>query len=269
MRYDRPPMRSRLAVLPTALLALIFATPALAQNAGQERSTIGAKAGSQTFTLLGKFSVFGGMGLDLDVIGDVTAPALGTIRGTSVAIQGTAYPDVYVRTQRRRYIGASFGFRPKTEIMARYQEANNPAATVSAGAVGAARNGFAVAVDNYKDRLIEFGLRHYMATPKRARQYISILGGMKTVDALGMEMRPPGGANRTALYSKSRIPSIGFEIGFAVEYGHVGIFLESGARWQKRLKRDDTDLALYELTDVNNTGPRIFMPATFGLHFRF
>lgn len=262
-------MPPRLAVLPTALLVLMAATPALAQNAGQERSTIGAKAGSQTFSVLGKFSLFGGIGLDLDVIGDVTAPAIGTIRGTAVAIQGTAYPDVYVRTQRRRYIGASFGFRPKTEIMARYQEANNPAATVSAGVSGAGGSGFAVAVDDYKDRLIEFGLRHYMATPKRTRQYFSILGGLKTVDALGMEMRPPGGSNRTALYSKSRIPSIGIEVGFALEYGHVGIFLESGVRWQKRLKRDDTDLAQYGLTDVNNTGPRIFMPATFGLHFRF
>jgi hypothetical protein len=262
-------MDSRLAVLPTALLVLICAAPALAQDAGQERSTIGAKAGSQTFSVLGKFSVFGGMGLDLDVIGDVTAPAVGTIRGTGFAIQGNAYPDVYVRTQRRRYLVASFGFRPKTEIMARYQEANNPAATVSAGVYGSGGLGFAVLVDDYKDRLIEFGLRHYMATPKRTRQYFSILGGMKTVDAIGMEMRPPGGANRTALYSKSRVPSIGFEIGFALEYGHVGVFLESGARWQKRLKRDDTDLAQYSLTDVNNTGPRIFMPATFGLHFRF
>lgn len=259
-----------LVVLPAALLtALLAAAPAFAQNAGQDRSTIGASKGSQTFSVLGKFSVFGGVGLDLDVIGDVTAPAVGNIRGTSVAIQGTAYPDVYVKTQRRRYIGASFGFRPKTEIMARYQEANNPASTVAAGQFSSASNEFAVAFDDYKDTLIEFGLRHYMATPKRTRQYFSLLGGMKTVDALGMQMRPPGGADRTALYSKSRVPSIGFEFGVAIEYGHAGIFLESGVRWQRRLKRDDTDLAQYSLTDANNTGSRIFMPATFGLHFRF
>jgi hypothetical protein len=265
-------MNRRMAVLPTALFvflsALISATPAFAQNAGQDRSTIGAKAGSQTFSVLGKFSLFGGIGLDLDVIGDVTIPAQGVIGGSAVAIQGTAYPDVYVRTQRRRYIGASFGFRKKTEIMARYQEANNPASTVSAGVV-AGGNGFAVTVDDYKDQLIEFGLRHYMATPKRVRQYFSILGGMKTVEALGMDMRPPGGANRTALYSRSRIPSIGVEMGVGLEFGHARIFLESGLRWQKRLTRDDTDLAQYNLTDVNNTGPRIFMPATLGLLFRF
>lgn len=243
--------------------------PAFAQDAGEQRSTIGAKAGSQVFSVLGKFSVFGGGGLDLDLFGDVTAPAVGTIRGTSVAIQGTAYPDVYVRTQRRRYIGASFGFRKKTEIIARYQEANNPAATVSAGVYGPAATGFAIVVDNYKDRLIEFGLRHYMATPKRARQYFSLLGGMKTVDALGMEMRPPGGASRTALYSRSRIPSIGIDVGLAFEFNHAGMFLESGARWQKRLTRDDTDLVQYNLTDVNTTGPRIFLPLTVGFSFRF
>ena len=42
-----------------------------------------------------------------------------------------------------------------------------------------------------------------------------------------------------------------------------------GKEYEKRLKRDDTDLAQYELTDANNTGARVFMPATFGLHFRF
>ena len=108
-----------------------------------------------------------------------------------------------------------------------------------------------------------------MATPKRTRQYFSLLGGMKTVDALGMQMRPPGGANRTALYSKSRVPSIGFELGVAIEYGHLGVFVESGVRWQRRLTRDDTDLDQYQLNDVNTTGSRIFMPVTFGLHFRF
>ncbi len=266
-------MTCRQAVLPTAvctaLLAVCSAVPALAQNAGQDRSTIGAKKGSQTFTVKGHFSVFGGVGFDLDVIGDVTAPAIGAINGASVAIQGTAYPDVYVKTQRRRYIGASYGFKPKTEIMARYQEANNPASTVSMGQYGTASNGFAVTVDDYKDRLIEFGIRHYMATPKRTRQYFSLLGGMKTVDELGMQMRPPGGADRTTLYSKSRVPSIGLEFGVAIEYGHVGLFIESGVRWQRRLKRDDTDVAKYDLVDVNNTGARVFMPATLGLHFRF
>ncbi len=262
-------MNRRLTVLPTVMFVLIFASPAFAQTAGQERSTIGASKGSQTFSVKGHFSVFGGAGLDLDVIGDVTAPALGVIRGTQVAIQATAYPDVYVRTQRRRYLGVSFGFKPKTEIIARYQEANNPAANILLGDFGTANNGFAVQLDDYHDRLIEFGLRHYIATPKRSREYFSLLYGLKTVDAIGMQMRPPGGAVNTALYSKSRIPSIGVEFGVSIEYGHVGVFLESGVRWQRRLKRDDTDLAQYQLADVNNTGSRIFMPATLGLHFRF
>jgi hypothetical protein len=262
-------MNRRLTVLPTVVFVVTFAIPAFAQTAGQDRSTIGASKGSQTFTVKGHFSVFGALGLDLDVLGDVTAPAVGSIRGVSTAIQATAYPDVYVKTQHRRYLGASFGFKRKTEIMARYQEANNPAATIQAGASGTADNGFAIAFDNYKDRMIEFGLRHYMATPKRSRQYFSLLYGMKTVEAISMDMRPPGGVARAALYSKSRVPSIGLEFGISLEYGHAGVFLETGARWQKRLKRDDTELALYQLTDANNTGSRIFMPATFGLHFRF
>jgi hypothetical protein len=248
---------------------LCSAAPGLAQTAGQERSTIGASQGSQTFSVKGHFSVFAGVGLDLDVIGDVTAAAVGSIHGTPAAVQNTAYPDVYVKTQHRRYLGASFGFKRKTEIMARYQEANNPAATISGGVFGSNTNGFAISFDDYRDRMIEFGLRHYMATPKRSREYFSLLYGLKTVEAIGMQMRPPGGAAPTLLYAKSRVPSIGLEFGVSVEYGHLAVFLESGVRWQKRLKRDDTDLAQYGLEAANDTGSRIFMPATVGLHFRF
>ena len=260
-------MIRRLAVLPTAVFILISARPAAAQTAGQDRSTIGASKGSQTFTVKGHLSVFAGLGLDLDVIGDVTAPAVGSVRGTSVAVQSTAFPDVYVATPRRRYLGASFGFKRKTEIMARYQEARNPASTIEGGATAVSK--FAVSYSDYRDRMIEFGLRHYMATPKRSRQYFSLLYGVKTVEAIAMQMRPPGGAAPTALYSRSRVPSIGMEFGVSLEYGHVAVFLESGVRWQQRLKRDDTELVQYQLEDANNTGSRIFMPATLGLHFRF
>jgi len=260
-------MIRRLAVLPTAVFILISARPAAAQTAGQDRSTIGESKGSQTFTVKGHLSVFTGLGLDLDVIGDVTSGAVGSIRGTSVAVQGTAFPDVYVATPRRRYLGASFGFKRKTEIMARYQEARNPASTIEGGATAVSK--FAVSYSDYRDRMFEFGLRHYMATPKRSRQYFSLLYGMKTVDAIAMDLRAPGGSVHSALYSKSRIPSIGLEFGIALEYNHLGVFLESGVRWQKKLTRDDTDLAALQLTDANNTGARLFMPATLGLHFRF
>ncbi|TAK16300.1 MAG: hypothetical protein EPO35_05655, partial [Acidobacteria bacterium] len=175
-------MKIRLAVLPTVVMVLALAGPAAAQTAGQDRSTIGANKGSQTFSVKGHFSVFGAVGLDLDVLGDVTAGALGSVRGTPTLVQNAAYPDVYVKTQHRRYLGASFGFSKKTEIMARYQEANNPAATILLGTFGSSAASFPVEFSNYKDRMIEFGLRHYFATPKRTREYFSLLYGLKTVE---------------------------------------------------------------------------------------
>jgi hypothetical protein len=262
-------MTRRLAVLPAAVFVLLSAVPAVAQDAGQARSTLGASQGSQTFSVKGKVSVFGAMGLDLDVLGDISVGGIGEVRGTPTLIQQAAFPDVYVKTQRRRYLGASFGFKRKTEIMVRYQEAANPAATILLGIFGTNDNTFPVTVDDYKDRLVEFGIRHYFATPKRSREYFSLLVGRKTVDAISMTMRPPGGPIPVALYSKSAVPSISLDFGVSLEYGHVGIFLESGARWQKNLTRDDTDLAKYQLDGVNDSGARLFMPATLGLHVRF
>jgi hypothetical protein len=261
------------AALPAAVLtlaALGVATPASAQQAGQDRTTIGGAQGSQAFSVRGKVTLFAGPGLDLDVLGNVTAGAIGQIRGTQTLIEDTAYPDVYVKTQRRLSGGIAIGVFKKTEVVIRYQEAKNPASTVLIGAFGSNDNKFPVRVDDYHDRMVEFGMRRYFATPRRSRQYWSLLFGYKQVDAIGMDLQAPGGTVRANLYSKSRVPSIGLEFGVTLEFlGHAGLYLESGARWQKKLKRDDTDLALYDMAGLNDTGSRLFMPATLGLLIRF
>jgi len=260
----------RLAVIVALLAALATAAPASAQAPGQgSRTDIGGTQGAQTFNVRGHLIVWGSMGLDLDLIGDVTASSLGSIRGTSMLIDATAYPDVYVRTQRRRSVGVGFGVFQKAEIFARYQEANNPAASVIIGQFGTSSNGFGVGFDNYKDRMIDFGIRKYLASPRASRVYFALAGGMKTVEPLSMTMQVPGGNVRTELYGKSRIPSVGLEFGLTLEYHKIGMFAEGGFRYQKRLTRNDDDLALYKLQDVNNTGIRIFLPTTIGLLVRF
>lgn len=247
--------------------ALATSAPALAQAPGQgSRTDIG---GEQVFSVRGHFIVWGAMGLDLDVIGDVTSGSLGRIGGTGMLVDSTAYPDVYVRTQRRRYVGVGVGVTQRSELFARYQEANNPAATVIIGQYGASSNSFAVSFDNYKDRLIEFGIRKYIASPKSSREYFAISGGMKTVQPISMTMQVPGGNVRTELYSTSRVPCVGLEFGATVEFHKIGLFLESGLRYQGRLSRNDADLAAYELQDLNNTGFRLYMPVNVGLLVRF
>jgi hypothetical protein len=261
------------AALPAAVtLAALVATasPAAAQQAGQDRTTIGGAQGSQAFSVRGKVTLFAGPGLDLDVLGNVTAGGIGQIRGTQTLIEDTAYPDVYVKTQRRVSGGISIGIFKKTELVVRYQEAKNPASTVLIGAFGTNDNRFPVRIDDYHDRMVEFGMRRYFATPRRSRQYWTLLFGYKQVDAIGMDMQAPGGTVRANLYSQSRVPSIGLEFGVTLEFlGHAGLYLESGARWQKKLKRDDTDLAMYDLQLLNDTGSRLFMPATLGVLIRF
>ncbi len=252
--------------------ALAVPQPVLAQQtppAGSSRTDLGGKEGNQTFSVRGHIILWGAGGLDLDVLGNVTGGALGTIRGTQMLIDVTAYPDVYVRTQRRRSAGIGFGVLKSVELFARYEDTNNPASAVVIGKFGSDTNTFGVAFDNYKDRLIEFGLRKYLASPKRSRVYIALSGGMKTVEPISMTMQVPGGNVRTELYSKSRIPSYGVGFGVTLEYRHFGFFVDSGFRYQKRLMRNDSDLALYGLEDVNNTGVRFFMPATLGLLVRF
>lgn len=260
----------QLTVIVALLGALATATPASAQAPGQgSRTDIGGTQGKQAFNVRGHLIVWGSLGLDLDVIGNVTSSSLGSIRGTAMLIDSTAYPDVYVRTQRRRSVGVGFGIFEKTEIFARYQEADNPAATITLGQFGAKTNTFAVSFDNYKDHMIDFGIRKYLASPKASRVYFALEGGMKTVEPLSMTMLAPGGNVRTELYGKSRIPSLGLEFGLTLEYHKIGMFAETGFRYQKRLARNDADLALYQLQDVNNTGFRLFMPATVGLLVRF
>ena len=60
-----------------------------------------------------------------------------------------------------------------------------------------------------------------------------------------------------------------------VQGGRTGIGAKTGAQTfnvrghLKRLKGDDSGLALYDLGDFNHTGIRLFIPATIGLHVRF
>lgn len=259
-----------LAVAVVVCVGLAMSSPAWAQAPGQgSRTDIGGTQGKQTFTVKNHLIVWGSMGLDLDVIGDVTAGALGTVRDTQTLVSATAFPDVYVKTPRRRYLGVGFGAFDKTEIFARYTEANNPAATVIIGQFGSSSTTFPVVFDNYKDRMVEFGLRKYIATPKASRQYFALVGGMKTVEPLGAILQIPGGSVRTELYSKSRIPSIGLEFGISLEWHKMGIFLESGMHYQKRLTRNDNDLAQYGLETLNNTAVRIYIPVSAGLLVRF
>lgn len=244
--------------------------PASAQAPGQgARTDIGGVQGAGAFSVRGHFSVWAGGGLDLDVISGLTQSSLGRIRNTQMLINPASFPDVYVRTQRRRYASVGFGIFKKTELIARYQDATNPSSTVLLGVFASNDNEFAVNFDQYKDRVIEFGLRKYMATPKSVRQYFALVGGMKTVQPLSMNMRLPGGDVRARMYEQSRVPSVGLDFGFTFEFHKVGAYLETGLRYQGRLKRTDEDLALYELDSINNTGWRAFMPLTLGVMFRF
>jgi hypothetical protein len=245
---------------------------AAAQSPGQgARTDIGAKQGAQTFTVKKHFIVWGSMGLDLDLIGNVTnsGSTPGTIRGTLMFIDTTTYTDVYVKTPRRRYVGVGYGLFKKAEVFARYTDSDNPSSIVLVGHFGTNSNLIGVALDNYKDRMIEFGIRKYIATPRATRQYFALTGGMKTVEPIGMTVQAPDGDVRMGLYSKSRIMSVGLEFGASLEFHRIGLFLESGMRYQTRLGRDDTDLALYKLDEVNDTGIRIFMPVSVGLLVRF
>lgn len=256
------------AVTLGALMA--SATPALAQAPGQgARTTLGGVQGAGTFSVRGHFSVWAGGGLDLDVISGLTQGSVGRIRGSQMLVDAAAYPDVYVRTQRRRYASVGFGIFKKTEVIARYQQADNPSSTVLIGHFGTNDNDFGVSFNNYKDRLIEFGLRKYMATPKSVRQYFALVGGIKTVQPLSMNMRAPGGDVSAKMYELSKVPSVGIDFGFTFEYRKLGAYLETGLRYQGRLKRADDDLALYQLEALNNTGWRAFMPLTVGVLLRF
>lgn len=255
------------------LLGTMLALPASAhaQTATQEptatsRTDIGTK---RKLVGRGHIVVWGSGGLDLDVIGDVTGGAVGTVRNTPTLVSPTAFPDVYVRTQRRRSAGIAIGIFDTVEVFGRYSDTNNPAATVIIGQFGSSTTTFPVAFDNYKDRAMEFGLRKYLGASSHTREYLAIFGGIRTVDPINLTLQVPGGAVTSALYGRSRVTTYGADFGITLEFGRVGLFVEAGMRYQPKLVRDDSMLALYGLEDLNNTGIRLFMPTSAGLLVRF
>lgn len=256
-------------VLGTVLTAPQVAAAQLLPQAPSSKTDLNGPDAKRNLVGRGHIVVWGSGGLDLDVIGDVTGGAVGRIRDTPMLVSPTAFPDVYVRTQRRRSAGVAIGVFDTLEVFGRYSDTNNPAATVIIGQFGSSSNTFAVAFDNYKERAMEFGIRKYLGASGRTREYLALFGGVRTVDAIRATLQVPGGAVNTALYGASRIPTYGADFGITLEFGHIGLFVEAGMRYQKALKRDDSDLALYGLEDLNKTGIRLFMPTSAGLLVRF
>ena len=251
--------------------ALLCAAPASAQIGTQEPSSKAKlnDPGTVPLPIRWHVIVWGSGGLDLDVIGNVTTGAIGTIRGTQMLVDTTAFPDVYVKTPRRYSVGLGLGVFDQTELFVRYSETNNPASTVLIGRFGSNDNLFAVAFDNYRERTIEGGLRHYMGASLHFREYFALNGGLKTVQPISLNLQAPGGAVPARLYNLSKVPTLGLDFGVQIEFRHIGLFLEAGARYQKRLVREDGDLTNYGLEDLNNSGIRLFMPVQTGLYFRF
>ena len=262
-------MRHLFPLLPVFAVAAgtFAAAPASAQTTPPPVPAMHIAAQAE-FNLRGHLSAMVSGGWDLDVIGDVTAGALGMAPdGQQFAINPTAYPDVFAKTPTRRAASIGFGIARRTEVFARYTEANYTSARSS---VGAPSVPLVMKVSNYREKSYELGLRHYFATGLRFRRYVNFAYGQRRIDAISATFTSTvvPDLGELQLYSASRLPSMSVEFGMTIEVPHAGIFIEGGARWQKRLKRNDADLAPLGAADANNTGARFYMPVQVGVVFR-
>jgi hypothetical protein len=257
------------------LLCALFAlssTPALAQAppAGGLRLTAedpfkGVK-NQVSFVLSG--------GFDMDVIGNVANGALGGRDTTQVAIKQTLpWTDVYTSVPRRAELVVGFGLRQKDEIVVRLSRATYAdGLAVDAGNYVDDEGNVVLdlEVSPYKEQSWEIGLRHYMKMTPKVKQYVNLMYGNRIIQPMTMVFRPvdrePGAPLR--LYDKSTVKTFGLEMGLTRERGRAGVFLQIGARFVRRMKRNDEDLALWKLEFVNNTGVRFYMPVQFGVLFR-
>lgn len=270
-------IRRRCLVWAAAVCTAIALAPAAPARAQQPTPPPGAFLLPQE-TLKGikhhaSFMLSGGF--DLDVIGNVVEGALGQQGSTQIAVtQSLPWPDVYVAVPKRVEFVAGFGIFQKDEIIGRVsrttytadpvEKAGNYAGPGQAGDV-------TLNATPYRERSWEIGWRHYMVVKPRAKQYVNIVYGVRTVDPISVDFRaaePVGHLGTLRAYGQSRPKTFGLELGLTFEAGHVGVFAQVGARFVQRLQQQDDELAGWKLEAVNDTGTRFYMPLQFGLLLR-
>jgi hypothetical protein len=183
-----------------------------------------------------------------------------------IFLNAQQYVDIYTKTPHRVRASLGFGFAGPNEVFVRYSQAEYTSERADAGGLGTAH--LFIDLSKYRDRTIEFGLRHYMSTTG-VRKFISIAIGSKRLKAItGTLTAGTTPLGEVAMYDAGSRRTYALEFGAIFQKKHVGVFIEGGVQITSGLLRNDTDLAGFGLADVNNTGGRFYMPAHVGFIFR-
>jgi hypothetical protein len=266
-----------------ALLCFGMAAPSLAQS-GQPST---AELPQNVPRIKGHFTFMVAGGLDLDVFGDVVTiglscdpePDMETSCNQQTSLIQVSdllhYPDVYRSVQKRWQASAGFGIFNKDELIVQVTRSRAPAeASIGLGRFQSAEGDRTIRASfgTYEDQTIEGGLRHYFRTVGRSKSYANLLYGRRKVEAISAVLTADGLDGNFGLvrfYDTATVNTAAVVFGITVERGPVGIFVEAGFRWTAKLKQIDDDLAVLGVSMINDTGSRIFMPASAGLVLRF
>jgi hypothetical protein len=246
------------------------ATPAAAQTetpqlVAREQPDLGIR---------GKISLTAAYGLDLDVFGEVLMPGLGETPARIIAVANAVpYPTVYVATPRRQLVTLGFGVFQRSELIARYSRTRYAAEPASIGEVVniSGRGPLVATFSTCSDTTIEGGLRHYFKATGPSRNYVNLLYGRRSIEAISARMTGnfvDSDLGAIRLYDAATIPTAAIVFGVTYERGRLGIFVEGGVRWTQKMSRQDDDLRPLGAEVINNTGARIFMPLNVGFVFR-
>jgi hypothetical protein len=200
---------------------------------------------------------------------------LGTQNGTQIAIrQARPWPDIYVTIPKRVEATIGFAVFQKDEVLARIGRAtytSDPMTDAGNYATVQATGDVTLTMSQYRERAMELGWRHYLVMTRGVKQYANFTYGIRTVDPMSATLVANDGSQNFGtfrLYDRSRLRTMSLEIGLTYDIGHAGLFAEVGGRWQQRLARQDDDLIPWSMQELNNTGPRFYMPLQFGVLFR-
>lgn len=218
--------------------------------------------------------------------GSFRQSAAGTLWGSTINAAVTLstdardFKDVYKDAYS---LGASFnyGLNEATEVFGRvrYTEAKakefnalTANATVTWGGATITANGTAQGkLSDYSSWGLEVGSRYFFSTKDAFKPYVSPSLGFTQVDKINVEYVRFNGTNLFSspirMYKSSWAYNLGVTVGFRYDLSKTtAIGVETGYRYQDKLKADDTDLGSY---GANRSGKRGYIPLTVGVNIAF
>ena len=243
----------------TTMVAFVLAATGVAWAQGQAQSADESR-----------WALEFGVGVDVDVNGNVNSGAIGRLNGLATAFLPQSYGDVYGTGIQFRF-GGAYGLNRLSEVRGVFTLQSADADLVRLGDIGP--SSLYSQYSDYQSFALDVGYRRYMPLDRRdIRVYGEATIGLGFIDAINAEFAAPQAnvvLDSTDFYDQTAAFSWSFGAGVRFNIAErLDLNAQVGLRHVSGLSDVDQFVGT-GLEEINNDSGRLTFPVVVGIRYRF